>query len=54
MWECADGHSVTEVSRRLRIAPDTVRSRRRRFGFLTQVVPVIWEGWTRHRPRWHQ
>ncbi len=29
--ECAEGHSVTEVSRRLRIAPDTVRTWRRRF-----------------------
>lgn len=29
--ECAEGHSVTEVSRRLRVAPDTVRTWRRRF-----------------------
>lgn len=29
--ECADGHSIMEVSRRLRIAPDTVRTWRRRF-----------------------
>ncbi|MFJ3206235.1 IS630 family transposase [Streptomyces sp. NPDC086989] len=29
--ECAEGHSITEVSRRLRIAPDTVRTWRRRF-----------------------
>ncbi|WP_461006469.1 helix-turn-helix domain-containing protein [Streptomyces capparidis] len=24
--ECAEGHSIMEVSRRLRIAPDTVRT----------------------------
>ncbi|MFE3638277.1 IS630 family transposase [Streptomyces sp. NPDC059168] len=29
--ECAEGHSIMEVSRRLRIAPDTVRTWRRRF-----------------------
>ncbi|MET7759180.1 helix-turn-helix domain-containing protein [Streptomyces sp. NPDC005389] len=29
--ECADDHSIMEVSRRLRIAPDTVRTWRRRF-----------------------
>ncbi|MFD3622449.1 helix-turn-helix domain-containing protein, partial [Streptomyces sp. NPDC058676] len=29
--ECADGHSIMEVSRRLRITPDTVRTWRRRF-----------------------
>ncbi|MEV4428173.1 helix-turn-helix domain-containing protein [Streptomyces sp. NPDC049602] len=29
--ECAEGHSITEVSRRLRIAADTVRTWRRRF-----------------------
>ncbi|MFJ2228070.1 IS630 family transposase [Streptomyces halstedii] len=29
--ECAEGHSITEVSRRLRIAPETVRTWRRRF-----------------------
>ncbi|MFI1100799.1 helix-turn-helix domain-containing protein, partial [Streptomyces melanogenes] len=29
--ECADGHSIMEVSRRLRIAPQTVRTWRRRF-----------------------
>ncbi|MFE0687883.1 IS630 family transposase [Streptomyces xiamenensis] len=29
--ECAKGHSIMEVSRRLRIAPDTVRTWRRRF-----------------------
>ncbi|MFD9271416.1 helix-turn-helix domain-containing protein [Streptomyces goshikiensis] len=29
--ECAEGHSVMEVSRRLGIAPDTVRAWRRRF-----------------------
>ncbi|GGQ91374.1 hypothetical protein GCM10010195_54120 [Kitasatospora griseola] len=29
--ECAEGHSITEVSRRLRVAPDPVRTRRRRF-----------------------
>lgn len=29
--ECADGRSILEVSRRLRIAPDTVRTWRRRF-----------------------
>lgn len=28
--ECADGHSIMEVSRRLRVAPDTVRTWRRR------------------------
>ncbi|WP_242625873.1 helix-turn-helix domain-containing protein [Streptomyces sp. BK022] len=31
MIEGAEGHSIMEVSRRLRIAPDTVRTRRRRF-----------------------
>lgn len=31
MLECAEGHSVMEVSRRLRITPDTVRTWRRRF-----------------------
>ncbi|NEE60650.1 IS630 family transposase, partial [Streptomyces sp. SID8455] len=29
--ECADGHSIMEVSRRLRVTPDTVRTWRRRF-----------------------
>ncbi|MFH9818532.1 IS630 family transposase [Streptomyces sp. NPDC017230] len=29
--ECAEGHSIMEVSRRLRITPDTVRTWRRRF-----------------------
>lgn len=29
--EYAEGHPITEVSRRLRIAPDTVRTWRRRF-----------------------
>ncbi|WP_411093597.1 helix-turn-helix domain-containing protein [Streptomyces sp. 049-1] len=29
--ECAEGHSIMEVSRRLRIASDTVRTWRRRF-----------------------
>ncbi|MGA5519330.1 IS630 family transposase [Streptomyces pseudogriseolus] len=29
--ECAEGHSIMEVSRRLRISPDTVRTWRRRF-----------------------
>ncbi|MFB6836184.1 helix-turn-helix domain-containing protein [Streptomyces sp. NPDC056361] len=29
--ECAEGHSIMEVSRRLRIAPDTVRTWRQRF-----------------------
>lgn len=29
--ECAEGHSIMEVSRRLRITPDTVRIWRRRF-----------------------
>ncbi|MFI6151048.1 helix-turn-helix domain-containing protein [Streptomyces sp. NPDC051109] len=29
--ECTEGHSIMEVSRRLRIAPDTVRTWRRRF-----------------------
>ena len=29
--ECADGHSIMEVSRRLRVTPDTVRIWRRRF-----------------------
>ncbi|MFJ8719573.1 helix-turn-helix domain-containing protein [Streptomyces violaceus] len=29
--ECADGHSITEVSRRLRVTADTVRTWRRRF-----------------------
>ncbi|MFD9237041.1 helix-turn-helix domain-containing protein [[Kitasatospora] papulosa] len=29
--ECADGHSIMEVPRRLRVAPDTVRTWRRRF-----------------------
>ncbi|SCF68305.1 Homeodomain-like domain-containing protein, partial [Streptomyces sp. DconLS] len=29
--ECADGHSIMEVSRRLRLTPDTVRTWRRRF-----------------------
>lgn len=29
--ECADGHSIMEVSRRLRTSPDTVRTWRRRF-----------------------
>ncbi|MEW2707893.1 IS630 family transposase [Streptomyces koyangensis] len=29
--ECAEGHSIMEVSRRLRVAPDTVRTWRRRF-----------------------
>lgn len=29
--ECAEGHSIMKVSRRLRIAPDTVRTWRRRF-----------------------
>ncbi|MFC8720884.1 IS630 family transposase [Kitasatospora sp. NPDC057198] len=29
--ECADGHSITDVSRRLAVAPDTVRTWRRRF-----------------------
>ncbi|MGW5773321.1 helix-turn-helix domain-containing protein, partial [Streptomyces longwoodensis] len=29
--ECAEGHSIMEVSRRLQIAPDTVRTWRRRF-----------------------
>ncbi|WP_327340438.1 helix-turn-helix domain-containing protein [Streptomyces sp. NBC_01324] len=29
--ECAEGHSIMEVSRRLRIAPETVRTWRRRF-----------------------
>ncbi|WP_308299902.1 helix-turn-helix domain-containing protein, partial [Streptomyces sp. CJ_13] len=29
--ECSDGRSIMEVSRRLRIAPDTVRTWRRRF-----------------------
>ncbi len=29
--ECAEGHSVVEVSRRLKIAPDTVRTWRRPF-----------------------
>ncbi|MGW4434642.1 helix-turn-helix domain-containing protein [Streptomyces sp. NPDC004596] len=28
--ECADGHSIMEVSRRLRVSPDTVRTWRRR------------------------
>ncbi|WP_260616241.1 helix-turn-helix domain-containing protein, partial [Streptomyces sp. WAC05292] len=31
MLECAEGPSIMEVSRRLRIAPDTVRTWRRRF-----------------------
>ncbi|WP_398860987.1 helix-turn-helix domain-containing protein [Streptomyces noursei] len=29
--ECAEGHSIMEVSRRLGVAPDTVRTWRRRF-----------------------
>ncbi|MEU5613420.1 helix-turn-helix domain-containing protein [Streptomyces sparsogenes] len=29
--ECAQGHSIMEVSRRLQVAPDTVRTWRRRF-----------------------
>ncbi|MFF3494828.1 helix-turn-helix domain-containing protein [Streptomyces sp. NPDC002795] len=29
--ECAEGHSIREVSRRLTVAPDTVRTWRRRF-----------------------
>ncbi|MEU3571131.1 helix-turn-helix domain-containing protein [Kitasatospora sp. NPDC036755] len=29
--ECAEGHSITAVSRRLALAPDTVRTWRRRF-----------------------
>ncbi|SOD59572.1 Homeodomain-like domain-containing protein [Streptomyces zhaozhouensis] len=29
--ECAEGHSITEVSRRLRVTADTVRTWRRRF-----------------------
>ncbi|WP_267889592.1 MULTISPECIES: helix-turn-helix domain-containing protein [unclassified Streptomyces] len=29
--ECTEGHSITEVSRRLRITADTVRTWRRRF-----------------------
>ncbi|MFE0063021.1 IS630 family transposase [Streptomyces sp. NPDC059003] len=29
--ECAEGHSIMEVSRRLKVAPDTVRTWRRRF-----------------------
>ncbi|MEV6593999.1 helix-turn-helix domain-containing protein [Streptomyces acidicola] len=29
--ECAQGHSIMEVSRRLKVAPDTVRTWRRRF-----------------------
>ncbi|MFD5392291.1 helix-turn-helix domain-containing protein, partial [Streptomyces sp. NPDC127074] len=29
--ECAEGRSIMEVSRRLRVAPDTVRTWRRRF-----------------------
>lgn len=29
--ECAEGHSIMEVSRRLRVTPDTVRTWRRRF-----------------------
>ena len=29
--ECADGHSIMEVSRRLQVTPDTVRTWRRRF-----------------------
>ncbi|WP_344309691.1 helix-turn-helix domain-containing protein, partial [Streptomyces turgidiscabies] len=29
--ECADGHSIMEVSRRLGASPDTVRTWRRRF-----------------------
>ncbi|MFD3917613.1 IS630 family transposase, partial [Streptomyces sp. NPDC058595] len=29
--ECAEGHSIMEVSRRLRVVPDTVRTWRRRF-----------------------
>ncbi|MHC3427315.1 helix-turn-helix domain-containing protein [Streptomyces sp. DT18] len=29
--ECAGGHSIMEVSRRLGVAPDTVRTWRRRF-----------------------
>ncbi|MFF9217924.1 helix-turn-helix domain-containing protein, partial [Streptomyces viridosporus] len=29
--ECAEGYSIMEVSRRLRVAPDTVRTWRRRF-----------------------
>ncbi|MFE5940805.1 helix-turn-helix domain-containing protein [Streptomyces sp. NPDC056470] len=29
--ECTEGHSIMEVSRRLRIAPDMVRTWRRRF-----------------------
>ncbi|MGV9557699.1 helix-turn-helix domain-containing protein [Streptomyces sp. NPDC003401] len=29
--ECAEGHSIMEVSRRLRVSPDTVRTWRRRF-----------------------
>ncbi|MFJ2766153.1 helix-turn-helix domain-containing protein, partial [Streptomyces prasinus] len=29
--ECAEGHSIMEVSRRLSISPDTVRTWRRRF-----------------------
>nr|WP_269460223.1 helix-turn-helix domain-containing protein [Streptomyces sp. 3214.6] len=31
MLECADGHSILEVSRRLRVCADTVRTWRRRF-----------------------
>ncbi len=31
MLECAEGHSIMDVSRRLGFAPDTVRTRRRRF-----------------------
>ncbi|MFF8847645.1 helix-turn-helix domain-containing protein [Streptomyces sp. NPDC015127] len=31
VFACAEGHSIMEVSRRLRIAPDAVRTWRRRF-----------------------
>ncbi|MEV5205753.1 helix-turn-helix domain-containing protein [Streptomyces sp. NPDC053720] len=31
LLKCAEGHSAMKVSRRLRIAPDTVRTWRRRF-----------------------